>query len=180
MTGSPDPGEYVSIAANQRVKREEEHDDFRALMAMSPGVAVAAHGAAKVLATQVAQERDRWKGAANTAQGEVERMQERERHFAKVLGVADGGQYRADWDARITALVAERDAARAELREMTEHRDGMTELWVQVSNRHEVARADVDTLLAAIATFRRALDDEGGASTDALYAAANTIREGRA
>ncbi len=46
---------------------------------------------------------------------EVERMREREAHFAKVLGVTDGGQYRNDWDARITRLVAERDRYREAL-----------------------------------------------------------------
>lgn len=41
--------------------------------------------------------------------GEHYRYREREQHFAKALQVADGGQYRNDWDGAISALVAERD-----------------------------------------------------------------------
>lgn len=44
------------------------------------------------------------------ARAEVERLKDRERHFAKVLGVADGGRYRADWDGHLEAVIAERDA----------------------------------------------------------------------
>lgn len=39
-------------------------------------------------------------------------MQGREQHFARILGVADGGQYRADWNAAIKRIVEERDALR--------------------------------------------------------------------
>jgi hypothetical protein len=46
---------------------------------------------------------------------ERDRLREREAHFAKVLGVTDGGEYRNDWDSRIEALIAERDAAREAL-----------------------------------------------------------------
>jgi hypothetical protein len=42
------------------------------------------------------------------------RYREREEHFASVLRVTDGGQYRADWDSAIARVVAERDAARAD------------------------------------------------------------------
>jgi hypothetical protein len=35
------------------------------------------------------------------------RLQEREAHFAKALGVADGGQYRADWDGKLHNLLRE-------------------------------------------------------------------------
>jgi hypothetical protein len=53
------------------------------------------------------------------ARGERDRLQEREKHFAKALAVADGGQYRADWDGAIARVIAERDAAvaRAEVAE---------------------------------------------------------------
>lgn len=42
---------------------------------------------------------------------ELEHYRSRERHFARLLGVADGGQYRADWDGAVQRLVDERDAA---------------------------------------------------------------------
>lgn len=41
-----------------------------------------------------------------------DRLLEREKHFAAALGVADGGRYRNDWDARIEALLADRDRLR--------------------------------------------------------------------
>jgi hypothetical protein len=44
---------------------------------------------------------------------EVRRLREREEHFAQALRVADGGQYRNDWDSAIRRVVAELDAARA-------------------------------------------------------------------
>lgn len=34
----------------------------------------------------------------------IDHYREREQHFAKVLGVPDGGQYRNDWDSRLTTL----------------------------------------------------------------------------
>lgn len=48
----------------------------------------------------------------------VRRFEEREAHWSVVLGVTDGGQYRADWDVRIRALVAERDALRVEVAQL--------------------------------------------------------------
>jgi len=44
---------------------------------------------------------------------EAERYEERERHFANALKVADGGQYRADWDGAIARVISERDALKA-------------------------------------------------------------------
>ena len=50
---------------------------------------------------------------------EVARYKEREEHYAKALKVADGGQYRADWDDAIANVLASRDAAlRAEVVEL--------------------------------------------------------------
>lgn len=43
---------------------------------------------------------------------------DREEHFARVLSVSDGGQYRADWDSRIKAIIAERDQALAEAKRL--------------------------------------------------------------
>ena len=45
-------------------------------------------------------------------ESEYSRLKEREAHFANALAVADGGQYRADWDGAIARLVKERDAYR--------------------------------------------------------------------
>jgi hypothetical protein len=49
------------------------------------------------------------------AMAERDRLLDRERHFAEVLGVADGGQYRADWDARIRAVLDRMTKAETEL-----------------------------------------------------------------
>jgi Fe-S cluster biogenesis protein NfuA len=56
---------------------------------------------------------DAERAAHERTRDELKRMQEREAHFAKALAVADGGQYRADWDGAISRLIAERDAALA-------------------------------------------------------------------
>lgn len=40
-----------------------------------------------------------------TLERDLEHQKERERHFAEVLGVPDGGQYRNDWDDRLKALM---------------------------------------------------------------------------
>jgi hypothetical protein len=50
-------------------------------------------------------------GEVYDAQSQLKHYQEREQHFAKVLGVADGGQYRADWDSRILAILKDKDEA---------------------------------------------------------------------
>lgn len=39
----------------------------------------------------------------------VKYFQERELYFARLLGVSDAGQFRADWDAPILQLIKERD-----------------------------------------------------------------------
>ncbi len=48
-------------------------------------------------------------------EAELRFYKEREKHFAKLLNVTDGGQYRADWDSAIARLVRERDEAVAEV-----------------------------------------------------------------
>lgn len=45
---------------------------------------------------------------------ENRRYKEREAHWAHVLDVADKGEYRADWDSRIRALIEERNRLREE------------------------------------------------------------------
>ena len=52
---------------------------------------------------------------AEEAEAERDVLRDREKHFASVLSVADGGQYRNDWDAAIRRVVAERDALREAL-----------------------------------------------------------------
>jgi len=47
--------------------------------------------------------------------GELAFHKDREQYFAKLLGVADGGQYRADWDGKIKNLMDDLSAARAEI-----------------------------------------------------------------
>jgi len=49
------------------------------------------------------------------AKAEVERFREREAHFAKALGVADAGQYRADWPSAIERLLHNRAEAQTAL-----------------------------------------------------------------
>lgn len=46
---------------------------------------------------------------------ERDRLLEREAHFAQALSVADGGQYRNDWDGAIRRVLAERNELRAKL-----------------------------------------------------------------
>ena len=55
---------------------------------------------------------------AEKAEAERDVLRDREKHFASVLSVADGGQYRNDWDAAIRRVVAERDALREALRRL--------------------------------------------------------------
>jgi hypothetical protein len=52
------------------------------------------------------------------AEAQLKFYKDREEHFARVLMVSDGGQYRADWDSRIKAIIAERDQAIEETRVM--------------------------------------------------------------
>jgi len=51
--------------------------------------------------------------AFDLLKGEVDRYKEREAYFARVLRVADGGQYRADWDGAIENVLRDRDEAKA-------------------------------------------------------------------
>lgn len=49
------------------------------------------------------------------ARADAKRLREREEHFARALSVADGGQYRNDWDGALRRMLAERDTLRAEV-----------------------------------------------------------------
>lgn len=52
--------------------------------------------------------------ARERAEADVQFYKDRERYFANALHVADGGQYRADWDAAIEDMI--KRCARAEAR----------------------------------------------------------------
>jgi len=67
------------------------------------------YGLTKSLEHEAADEIDRLRA-------ERDRLQDREKHFALLLSVPDGGRYRHDWDARLTGLLAERNRLREELR----------------------------------------------------------------
>lgn len=45
----------------------------------------------------------------------IAHLRAREDHFARVLGVADGGRYRADWDGAVHRLVERAEKAEAAL-----------------------------------------------------------------
>ncbi len=70
-------------------------------------------------------QRDEARAQLAQAQKEIERYQERERHFAEVLRVTDGGQYRADWNSAIERVVKERDAAQEKLAQAERDRDAL-------------------------------------------------------
>lgn len=86
-----------------------EYDKTRAMLRCEQESHIAT-GEARDLARQ---ERD-------AARAERDRYAEREMHFARALRVADGGQYRHDWDAAIRRVVVDRDAARAEAARLRE------------------------------------------------------------
>lgn len=57
----------------------------------------------------------------HSLEAEVARYKEREAHFAKALSVADGGQYRNDWDGAIARVIRERNEAIASPALLKEH-----------------------------------------------------------
>lgn len=65
-------------------------------------------------------------------------LREREAHFARVLGVCDGGRYRADWNAAIERVVEERSSALARVKELEEMRDLALDAAVEANLRDEV------------------------------------------
>lgn len=72
------------------------------------------------------------------ARADAKRLRKREEHFARALSVADGGQYRNDWDGALRRLLAERDearrllaaAARGELPRCNECERAATRRWI--------------------------------------------------
>ena len=101
-------------------------------------------------------------------EAERDRMREREEHFARVLSVTDGGQYRADWDSAIRRVVAERDALRKRVA------DAEYDINREVEARN-AAGAELDAVLAHADELTQALR-ETQRERDAL----RDIIEGRA
>jgi hypothetical protein len=98
-------------ALNERDAAREEHRraEERASLHAAEGVRLGErYAVANGRAVRVAMERD-------DARAEVARYRQREEHFANALRVADGGQYHNDWDGAIRRVLAEHDAARAEV-----------------------------------------------------------------
>lgn len=87
----------------------------------------ARHAAAEIAAEADA-EIERLTADLAAARAEVERYQKREAHFAKVLRVTDGGQYRADWDSAIEKVLRERDEAIA-------HKDQVIQTAIETLGR---------------------------------------------
>ena len=83
-------------------------------------------------------------------EAERDRMREREEHFARVLSVTDGGQYRADWDSAIRRVVAERDALRKRVA------DAEYDINREVEARN-AAGAELDAVLAHAEELTQAL-----------------------
>jgi len=71
---------------------------------------------------------------------ERDHLKRREAHFARVLGVADGGQYRNDWDARLTGIVEQRDELLLALKRV-----------VELSQGYPLLQAELDIPLAVAA-----------------------------
>lgn len=67
--------------------------------------------------------RDRAEEERDEARGERDRLREREAFFATALGVADGGQYRADWPGAMERMIHELAESREALREYGPHCD---------------------------------------------------------
>jgi hypothetical protein len=86
-------------------------------------------------------------------EAEVKRYREREEHFAKALRVADGGQYRADWDGAIARVIRERDAA-------AEERDRLRRDAKVVLDGAIRASVDRDRALTAARELREALEKQ--------------------
>lgn len=196
MMYAPNPGEYASIAANQRVKREDEAMAIKSAMATAPILATDYQQITGAIPSGPVTDATEMVFVAGRAFVEASRHEQ-----ATGALVAERDSLRFEFEALLEAYghrAAERDAARADLQTVEDvltaaglEREALVGLVnairaeaAQAWDAHgkaetaaEAARADVDTLLEVIATFRRALDDEGGASTDALYTTANTIRE---
>lgn len=91
----------------RRMATQEEDDAF---------ICVHQTMAAALLAWRSAAEGARAdRDEAERLRSENRRLRDREEHFAALLRVADGGQYRNDWGGAVQRLIEGRDAARAAL-----------------------------------------------------------------
>ena len=73
-------------------------------------VALKIAGLADALAAE-REQRAKAERERDEANARIKHLTDREKHFAKALHVADGGQYRNDWDVAIDRVVRERDEA---------------------------------------------------------------------
>jgi len=96
-------------------------------------------------------------------------MEEREAHFARRLGVADGGQYRADWDGHLEGLVRDRDELAAALRWIAEHdtaccydpdRQRADVVWLENDDEHTVFTPATDAYEGLRACLAKARANE--------------------
>lgn len=84
-------------------------------------------------------------------EAEVKFLREREAYFAKVLGVCDGGRYRADWATRIKLLVEERDRLELAVGEISDGKfQNLAEVLVQLKDYRELRSLTEKMILAAL------------------------------
>lgn len=84
---------------------------------------------------------------------EIERLRERERYFALLLGVPDGGQYRNDWASRIKALIQRATKAGAEIERLREQRDRYREALEAIAHPDDLVQANEGAF--SVHAFRR-------------------------
>lgn len=95
---------------------------------------------------------------------ELARLREREAYFARALGVADGGRFRADWDGAMRRLIAERDALAGVAREALDLARRLAEGRAAPARGAETARLR-ETVKAL---YRHAMGDGVRAIDDAM------------
>jgi len=81
------------------------------------------------------------------AEAEAKIMRDRERHYAKKLGVVDGGQFRNDWNVKIDRLVSRAEAAEAEVARLQDVLD--VDPWKVGFSHWKALRARVEDAEAA-------------------------------
>ena len=116
--------------------------------------------------TPIVEEEDRLRAALATVTAERDRLLERERHFASVLSVADGGKYRSDWDGAISRVLKELDEAREKSRVLADR----AQVYILERDRARTeseAALDEAICLAEEAVHLEALRDNADRDRDA-------------
>lgn len=85
---------------------------------------------------------------------ELSRLREREQHFASVIGVPDGGQYRNDWTSRLELVLSDNQRLRAENERLRHEQD-------EDSTAGEAMYRDLVEALARIDAVLRLCDAQG-------------------